>query len=540
MISGCSIVVNAADESILAGIWSNNCASNSAISIDRVSEKEYSLTLCSGTKCIPMPGFSETIQIETEPNIKIISQDKISIAGVLFEQCSKYSSPNITEYPGNDKIMKFIIGRWTRTHIVKKGRRRKSRGYWNFKPDGDLEMYPVGGTKKYIIRGHKIYFRRLNAELIHVFNITSISASELEIEIPSPKKYDSEIHEFKYTHKRIEKATLANKVLYRIFSNMNEISPREKDRFSVDLAGDYEQGTCEFRYFAPNGEYLEIYTQACYRKKGEDRVHIDSKKKYGKYLISFGSWDIKGNYILSNKTVVEYEGYPYSTLVGRITKEEHTLLSDDHGLGEDLNNGDWDNPLSINDIPGVYDFFKHAKEIYQNPPIRPRSEPDVPEKTELPTKAIRFLSLNTGDMDDDGIPNFADFDAGKKFIPIVVEIDKYKKGELVPIDLNRSYLEFQYSDSDPLLISIDMSHGFAQYKVKSGHLRLWRKDGNVQRIPKSANEGGDFLRANEKYPLKLFTFTKPNIIIVWVEAVNYLNDSDVTWELTEIYVGDEI
>lgn len=156
-----------------------------------------------------------------------------------------------------------------------------------------------------------------------------------------------------------------------------------------------------------------------------------------------------------------------------------------------------------------------------------------PEEERLETEKGqpgKLMSINTGDADEDGIPNFADFDAGKQFTQFIVEVPN-------TIDRALTSLSFTYKASNPKMISQDLSRGFTQYIPTTGYIRLWSLNGDQIRDPNPIDGGGDYLESNQAYPLSQFTIDRDsNEIILYVEAVrasNSPNDTSITIEMIE-------
>lgn len=119
--------------------------------------------------------------------------------------------------------------------------------------------------------------------------------------------------------------------------------------------------------------------------------------------------------------------------------------------------------------------------------------------------------LNNGDVNNNGIPDFAEFEytivpepnipMGRSalfsaqsvehhFVPIVVEIPEH-------IDLTDSTatLQFYYDGSDPLAVKIEEQI----YTPATGNMRLWAKDASEKRNPSPYQNGGDYLEPTQAY-----------------------------------------
>ena len=116
----------------------------------------------------------------------------------------------------------------------------------------------------------------------------------------------------------------------------------------------------------------------------------------------------------------------------------------------------------------------------------------------------KYIPVNDGDADKDGVPNFADgFDrwendgsgAGGRFTPIKVEIPE-------PIDLSVAKVKFTYSCSAPGEVMRSGEGNAASphvYQPADGHLRIWKVDGSSSRRAAEVNHGGDFVRSGSEY-----------------------------------------
>ncbi len=128
----------------------------------------------------------------------------------------------------------------------------------------------------------------------------------------------------------------------------------------------------------------------------------------------------------------------------------------------------------------------------------------------------KFLSVNDDDSDGDGVLDFADgFNSdgtagnaddatvGEQFVPVIVQLP-------APLDVNVTTLKFLYSASDPSAATLTAP--------APGHLRLWRKDGNLARDKSSVTAGGDFIGQGEYTPQQL-GITSADDTLFWLEAV---------------------
>jgi hypothetical protein len=138
-----------------------------------------------------------------------------------------------------------------------------------------------------------------------------------------------------------------------------------------------------------------------------------------------------------------------------------------------------------------------------NPNAEDQSE-DIKDKPEFPGK---YVGVNDGDVDNDGVPNWADGfqskdvdnsgdKAGGSFTEMILSVPE-------PVDLAMAKLRFTYSASDPFQVGRAGAGTPADpfvYTPAPGYLRVWTKDGNVSRNAKSiAEPGGNFVASNTTY-----------------------------------------
>lgn len=141
-------------------------------------------------------------------------------------------------------------------------------------------------------------------------------------------------------------------------------------------------------------------------------------------------------------------------------------------------------------------------------PSRVTSEDKIEDMSNDPEKPGKFIEVNNGDADNDGVPNFSDgFDKcdnsgsldGGQFIPLILELKE-------PIDLSTAKIKFVYSDSDPNAGDCTGSGSDADpYRSMpvGGNLRIWRLDGseNRKKAEVGSADGGDFIKSESEYKL---------------------------------------
>ena len=154
----------------------------------------------------------------------------------------------------------------------------------------------------------------------------------------------------------------------------------------------------------------------------------------------------------------------------------------------------------------------------------------------------KFIPLNDGDRDSDGIPDYADgydnvnfpgqagLNASAKFTPMTIRI---------PDGLTLDLVEFRltYSESDPAAVTRTGDAPSYQYNLPAtGSYRVWTKDGDQSRkaAPIDGDAKGDFIKSNVVYPVSLLPLGADRLATVYIESVRPLataSDRDVRVEL---------
>lgn len=145
-----------------------------------------------------------------------------------------------------------------------------------------------------------------------------------------------------------------------------------------------------------------------------------------------------------------------------------------------------------------------------------------------PERPGKIVLANTGDTDNDGVPDWADgFDldgvlgnaddlsSGEAFIPVIVELGGFSDPEAVRV-------QFLYQDraSDPAAVQVTQPPGAPDpiYSLPSGLIRLWKKDGPEARN-KAALPTGDFIAPNTPYALADLGIPEGGKATLYLEAV---------------------
>ncbi len=149
-----------------------------------------------------------------------------------------------------------------------------------------------------------------------------------------------------------------------------------------------------------------------------------------------------------------------------------------------------------------------------NLPDRTREEESIENAEGHPGK---ILTVNYGDTDDDDIPDFADFDSGEPFAPMVVQIPD-------DVNIESAKIKFTYEQSDPTLITVDDSVTPPIYEPDPGFMRIWNKNGNEERSIDDITAGGNFIRNEQEASLTLFDINDDGEIVLYTELVRDKNE----------------
>ncbi len=131
----------------------------------------------------------------------------------------------------------------------------------------------------------------------------------------------------------------------------------------------------------------------------------------------------------------------------------------------------------------------------------------------------KMLSINEGDEDGDGIPNYADFDAGKAFAQMIVEIPP-------SVDIATTSLILTYQASNPATIEEVSVGSRTVYRPATGYLRVWSINGDQIRNEEDISLGGHYINTTQSYALSTFNVNEDNEIVLYIEAVRDYNDND--------------
>ena len=146
-----------------------------------------------------------------------------------------------------------------------------------------------------------------------------------------------------------------------------------------------------------------------------------------------------------------------------------------------------------------------------NTPGRTKEE----DRLERTTDGAKILTADTGDVDGDGVPDYADFDGidGRKFVPIVLSLsDNLRYADPTKIEYSFTY------DASDATATLRTGNGSTNdpyvYKRAPGSLRLWRKDATAAR-----DKDGDYIHTGEKLTAEELGLQPGGSITLYVEAV---------------------
>ena len=159
------------------------------------------------------------------------------------------------------------------------------------------------------------------------------------------------------------------------------------------------------------------------------------------------------------------------------------------------------------------------------PPDRSEAEDEIEDTAGDPERPGKFIQVNDGDRDGDGIPDYFDgFDGngtpgdeddgceGGRFVPIVIEL-------LAPPG-PEARLRFTYSASAPAAVIWDSETGAYSFpEGDTGKLRLWRADASSARRKAPVTEDGDFIPSGVDIPASCLPFLGGKTATLYIEAI---------------------
>ncbi len=181
-------------------------------------------------------------------------------------------------------------------------------------------------------------------------------------------------------------------------------------------------------------------------------------------------------------------------------------------------------------------------------PDRNQTEEDMEDVTNDPSQPGKIILVNSIDVDNDGIIDYADgFDhvgstlinddtcVGSMFVPLVLEV--------APLDDNVSSITINYPASDPTAITESLDDPFI---LPNGYLRIWKKPASSVRNPADIRNGGDWIAPGQYQQQELGLDSGTTAITLYVETV--CQSSSVADQLISVSVefegsricGDEV
>jgi len=146
-----------------------------------------------------------------------------------------------------------------------------------------------------------------------------------------------------------------------------------------------------------------------------------------------------------------------------------------------------------------------------------------PDEETIEEQSPVRIAISNDDSDEDNLPGFADGiglvpgdnpDPRLCFEPMVLDIPR--------VDVSKAKLRFVYSGSDTARVSSQTGPDRSpRWVPASGHLRIWKKNGSVQRNPSSADAGGDYVAPNQAYTLaQLGILGTSSTVTLYLEGIN--------------------
>ncbi|MFG0304576.1 MAG: hypothetical protein ACF8Q5_00005, partial [Phycisphaerales bacterium JB040] len=172
-----------------------------------------------------------------------------------------------------------------------------------------------------------------------------------------------------------------------------------------------------------------------------------------------------------------------------------------------------------------------------DPPSRTRDENDAED---VPGTNGKLLFVNDDDVDEDGVPDYADgFDLRSEdpddneslsddFAPLVLELHALPEA-------HNTKIIFEYEASDPLASEVvHIPHATYVALPEEGALRIWTKPPNEPRFGSGLSAGGDYIEPGEEYTLTQLGYTDSEPLTLWVEAVQ------PSYEIGDLWINASI
>lgn len=168
-------------------------------------------------------------------------------------------------------------------------------------------------------------------------------------------------------------------------------------------------------------------------------------------------------------------------------------------------------------------------------PDRSDDEDQIEDEFQDNNKCLKVIRVNSGDVDQDGIVDWADGYnrdgvignqddglAGVSFVPIVLELPE-------PLDISTARIKLTYEDSSPSGVTVSAGGGLV---LDDGYLRIWKKNATDVRNKSSIASGGDYIPAGTYSAGDLGFSTGTRKLTFYMEAVQ----RSWTWQSRRILV----
>lgn len=151
------------------------------------------------------------------------------------------------------------------------------------------------------------------------------------------------------------------------------------------------------------------------------------------------------------------------------------------------------------------------------------------------SKPGKLVAVNDSDRDNDFTPDFVDWEIKK---PITFDENIFTPMKLTlpaPIDTSKAKIRFKYVSSNTKINKIGTKPEFEYIPEPQGKLRLWTKESNTKRDPKSLVDKGDYLPNDTAFTAKDMGFSngKRNVTM-YIEGIrpsNSVGSTEITAEV---------
>ena len=207
--------------------------------------------------------------------------------------------PMLMKYNADPNLATKIIGKWSAKRSFRMWGQGKTNRHFFFKSNGEFSGNgnPSGSYK--VLTHQLTTISQYSGET--VYNVISITAAKLVLQ---PIKGNlNETYVYERTDLIIDEKWLYNQLFYNLnprWSNMDASWFKQ-----IKNPENYQMASCGFYYFHQNKEYSSVTTQACYREKGSEVIHIDLNN-WLPVGMSFGNWWVKNNVIYTKSVRVPF------------------------------------------------------------------------------------------------------------------------------------------------------------------------------------------------------------------------------------------